>query len=74
MRKLFVGVAGLLAVLLPLSGVGGSPVADAAEKRDLVALRSLVAQKMDVNAAQDNGSTALQWATHWATRKQLISC
>jgi uncharacterized protein len=66
MRKLLVGVAGLLlVVLLPLAGVGGSPVADAAERRDFGALKALIAQKMDVNAAQDDGSTALQWAVHW---------
>jgi len=65
MKKLFVGVAGLLTLLLPLAGVGGSPVADAAEKQDFAALKTLIAQKADVNAAQDNGSTALQWAVHW---------
>jgi ankyrin repeat protein len=65
MKKLFVGVAALTAVLLPLAGFGGSPVADAAEKRDFASLKTLVAQKADVNAAQDNGSTALQWAVHW---------
>lgn len=65
MKKLFVGVAALAAVLLPLAGFGGSPIADAAEKRDFTAVKALIAQKADVNAAQDNGSTALQWAVHW---------
>jgi ankyrin repeat protein len=65
MKKLFVGVAVLTAALLPLAGFGGSPVADAAEKQDFAALKTLVAQKVDVNAAQENGSTALQWAVHW---------
>jgi len=71
MRKLFVGVAGLLVVLLPLAGVGGSPVADAAEKRDLPALKTLITQKMDVNAAQDDGSTALQWAVNWGNTEAV---
>lgn len=65
MKKLFVGFAALMAVLLPLAGFGGSPVADAAEKQDFASVKSLIAQKADVNAAQDNGSTALQWAVHW---------
>lgn len=65
MRKLFVGVAGLIAVLLPLAGFEGSPVADAAEKRDFSGLKKLVAQNTDVNAAQADGSTALHWAIHW---------
>ena len=39
-----------------------SPVADAAMKRDLPAVRSLLQQGADVNAAQGDGMTALHWA------------
>jgi uncharacterized protein len=65
MRKLFVGIAGLIAVLLPLAGFEGSPVADAAEKRDFSEVKKLITQKADVNAAQADGTTALHWAIHW---------
>ena len=41
-----------------------SPVADAAMKRDQAAVRSLLAQKADVNAPQPDGATALQWAVY----------
>ena len=39
-----------------------SPVADAAERGDLVAVRSLLRQGADVNAAQGDGMSALHWA------------
>jgi ankyrin repeat protein len=37
----------------------------AVEQRDKSAVRSLLAAHADVNAAQGDGSTALQWAAHW---------
>ena len=37
-------------------------VADAAEAREKEAVRSLISQKADVNAAQPDGTTALHWA------------
>ncbi len=37
-------------------------VADAAEKGDTTAIRTLILQKADVNAAQGDGTTALHWA------------
>jgi ankyrin len=43
----------------------GSELADAAMKRNLPAVRSLLAQKADVNAAQQDGATALHWAVHF---------
>ena len=44
---------------------GRSDVADAAMKGDKAALRTLLAQKADVNAPQVDGATALHWASHW---------
>ncbi len=64
MKKLFVGVAALIALLLPLAGFGESRVADAAAQGDFKTVMALIAQKVDVNAAQADGSTALQWAVH----------
>jgi ankyrin repeat protein len=39
-------------------------VADAAMKGDQVAVKTLLSQKADVNAAQADGATALQWAAY----------
>ena len=39
-----------------------SPVADAAMRGDTAAVRTLIAQGSDVNAAQGDGMTALHWA------------
>lgn len=41
---------------------GDSPVADAAERGDLEAVRELLRQGADPNAAQNDGMTALHWA------------
>jgi uncharacterized protein len=40
----------------------GSDVADAAKRGDKTAVRTLLAQKADVNAQQPDGATALHWA------------
>src|SRR5258706_5462538 len=39
-----------------------TPLADAAQRGDQGAVRSLIQQKSDVNAAQGDGMTALHWA------------
>src|SRR5687767_4151765 len=39
-----------------------SPVADAAMRRDAAAVKVLLKQGADVNAAQGDGMTALHWA------------
>ena len=43
----------------------GTETADAAQKKDLAAVRALVSRRVDVNAAQPDGTTALIWAAHW---------
>ena len=43
----------------------GVDAATAAQKRDIGALRALVQSKVDVNAAQPDGTTALHWAVVW---------
>src|SRR5438132_9873384 len=40
----------------------GSDVADAAKRGDKTSVRTLLAQKADVNAKQPDGGTALHWA------------
>ena len=51
-------------VLLAIVKVGAasSEVADAAMKRNRVAVNALLQRKVDVNAAQIDGTTALHWA------------
>ncbi len=50
--------------LAALLGVAGpeSPVADAAQRGEIEAVRALLKQGADVNAAQGDGMTALHWA------------
>jgi len=43
----------------------GADAADAAQKKDIGALRALVQRRADVNAAQPDGTTALHWAVVW---------
>jgi len=67
MRRVIRGsvVAGVLAVGLSalLVAAGSSPVADAVMKRDKEAVRALLKEGADVNAAQGDGMTALHWAS-----------
>ncbi|HEX6962492.1 MAG TPA: ankyrin repeat domain-containing protein [Lacipirellula sp.] len=44
------------------SRAADSPLADAAERRDWKAVRSLIDQRIEVNASQADGMTALHWA------------
>jgi ankyrin repeat protein len=61
-RHLLAGCFVVVAWLSAGNVRAASPVADAAMKNDLVAVRSLVQQKADVNAPQADGATALHWA------------
>ena len=60
-------VVGAVAVLLSVAATAApsSPIADAAMKRDLAAVRTLVRQKADVNAPQADGATAIHWAAYF---------
>ena len=42
-----------------------SEVADAVQNRDNARVAALLQRKADVNAAQPDGTTALEWAAHW---------
>ena len=48
-----------------LGAADDARVADAAQHRDVAAVRALIQQKVDVNAPQADGATALHWAAHW---------
>ena len=46
----------------------GSPLADAVQRQDHAAVRSLLSggdAQVDVNAPQADGATAVAWAVHW---------
>jgi len=60
-RGILVGAAVLA---LSFTAFAASPIADAAMKGDKATLKTLVAQKADVNAAQADGATALHWASY----------
>jgi len=56
-----IGLALLLAATSP-AATANSPLADAAEKSDRAAIRTLLKQRADVNVPQADGMTALHWA------------
>jgi ankyrin repeat protein len=62
MRKTVTAVVIALALGAWLNAAGPAPVADAAMKRDIDAVRTLLKNGADVNAAQGDGMTALHWA------------
>src|SRR5262245_31265196 len=57
-----VGLAGAWCLAAVLTAAVEAPVAEAAMARDKEAVRTLLKQGMDVNAAQGDGMTALHWA------------
>ncbi|MEX2152651.1 MAG: ankyrin repeat domain-containing protein, partial [Gemmatimonadaceae bacterium] len=61
MRKKFLGVIGLV-LATAAATVAPSPVADAAMKGDIAAVRALIARGANVNAPHGDGMTALHWA------------
>ena len=67
-RRAFVaGLVAAIAVLPAFAGAaaGDAPLADAAERRDLGAVRALLAESAAVDARQPDGAVALHWAAHW---------
>ena len=61
-RKLSVGGVVAIALTAWLSAAGSAPVADAAMAKDREAVKTLLKNGADVNAAQGDGMTALHWA------------
>ncbi len=65
----------VLSISVALTGIGYSAVADAANAaqiKDTDALKTLVKQRADLNAAQPDGTTALHWAAHWNDAEAVI--
>ena len=71
-RRLAIGLVALAFIALdPALGAQGpepqarETAADAAERRDVDALRSVLKQGANPNTPQADGATALHWAVHW---------
>ncbi len=64
-----------LAALLCLGATADNRLADAVKQQNKDAIQSLLSAKVDINAPQGDGSTAILWAAHWddlETADQLI--
>lgn len=57
----------IVAVLwaLPAAASDDLRLVEAVKVRDLAAVRTLLAESVDVNTPQPDGATALHWAVHW---------
>lgn len=64
MKILLTAAALTLSLSVSYAAVPASPVADAAMKGELGTVKTLLAQKTDVNAPQADGATAIQWAAY----------
>ena len=65
MMSRFVACFALVAIATALvAGAGKSEIADAAQRGDRAAVQKLILQKVDVNAPQVDGATALHWAVY----------
>jgi len=69
-RGVLRGFAGFVVMLVavghitPVRAADGTPLIDAVRNADTAALRSLLKQRVDVNAAAPDGTTALHWASY----------
>ena len=60
-----VAILALLGAGAPVLAQSDARLAAAMKNRDAAAVRTLLRQGVDVNAADVDGTTALQWAAHW---------
>lgn len=61
-----VGWSAIAALSVSLAAAGDDArIADAVEQRDTAAVRSLLKKRVDVNAPQPDGATAMHWASYW---------
>jgi hypothetical protein len=64
MRNAFCAATMALACVTGLSAATDLRLIDAVKSRDLERVRALVKERVDVNARQGDGATALHWAVH----------
>ena len=58
-------VAWSIASLISLTAAEDTRLVDAARRQDTAGVRTLLAQRVDVNGPQGDGATALHWAAYW---------
>ena len=68
-----VGVSPVTAAAAAAGGAAGVPLLDAARRADAPAVRALIRQRADVNAAAVDGTTALHWAARNDDRSTLTA-
>jgi ankyrin repeat protein len=61
-NRIGIGACAALCLAAALSAAADAPIVEAAMRRDRDAVRSLLKEGADVNAAQGDGTTALHWA------------
>ena len=71
MRRGFTTSTLLFSLALAAWGAERSEVADAAERGDKAAVQKLIAEHSDVNAAQNDGATALHWAVFHSDKEMV---
>ena len=70
MRKAILCLALVVLSVGAVAGAVRSPLIDAVKNGDRTALRALIQKKVDVNAAEPDGTTAL----HWASYRDDVEC
>jgi ankyrin repeat protein len=55
----------LVALTVPIHGASDLRLIEAVKSRNIEAVRSLLKERVDVNASQGDGATALHWAVHF---------
>lgn len=63
--RVFSAISLLAMPSLALAGGTGNAIVSAAKQQDKATLRVLLKSKSDVNVPEQDGSTALHWASHW---------
>jgi ankyrin repeat protein len=69
-RRIWFICLAAIAVAAASSAEDTARVADAAKKRDIATVRSLLNAKADVNTRQLDGTTAIHWAAYWDEAEQ----
>src|SRR4051812_16619656 len=64
-RIFLVGLVAAISSLFTFARASDSRLVDAVAAQQKIAVRTLLQQRVDVNAAQPDGSTPLAWAAHW---------
>lgn len=64
LRCLGVSLSAVVASMAVVSAANDLRLIDAIKSRNAAAVQSLITQKVDVNARQSDGATALHWAVH----------